>query len=215
MKKFKPFVFALCAVILAGATIMDTVAYMTDTASAVNTFAVGTVDIRLDEAEVDENGNPTGGRTEIGNKYHLAPGHTYVKDPTMTVVKGSEDSYVRILVTINCYKELAAIFGEPFLLEELVEGWDKDVWLATDEIKINTDNNTATYEFRYYKSVKPSADTDLVLDALFDTITVPNNLTGDQLRTIAGLKITAEGHAIQKSGFSDAETAWKAVDKSE
>lgn len=208
MKKMKPLMLALCAVLLVGVTILGTVAYLTDSTSVVNTFTVGQVDIRLDEAVVDENGNPTGGRTEQGNKYHLVPGQTYTKDPTMTIVKGSEESYVRILVTINCYKELAAIFGDPFLPQYFVEGWDSTVWQTTNEIKKDTENNTATYEFRYFESVKPTADSDLTLDALFDTITVPNTLNGDQLKTIAKLEITVEGHAIQKAGFADADAAW-------
>lgn len=214
MKKMKPLMLALCAVLLVGATILGTVAYLTDTSEVVNTFTVGQVDIRLDEAVVDENGKPVGDdRTEEGNKYHLLPGQTYTKDPTMTVVKGSEESYVRILVTINCYEELAAIFGDPFLPQYFVEGWDNTVWLTTNTISRDEANNTATYEFRYFESVKPAADTDLVLDALFDTITVPNELTGAQLATIANLEITVEGHAIQKAGFDTAEAAWTAFSK--
>lgn len=214
MKKMKPLMLALCAVLLVGATILGTVAYLTDTTSVVNTFTVGQVDIRLDEAVVDENGKPVGDdRTEEGNKYHLLPGQTYTKDPTMTVVKGSEESYVRILVTINCYEELAAIFGDPFLPQYFVEGWDNTVWLTTNTISRDEANNTATYEFRYFESVKPAADTDLVLDALFDTITVPDELTGAQLATIADLEITVEGHAIQASGFDTADAAWAAFEK--
>ena len=63
MKRLKPLALALCAVILVVGTILGTVAYLQDTASVVNTFTVGNVHLKLDEAKVDEKGEPTGGRT--------------------------------------------------------------------------------------------------------------------------------------------------------
>lgn len=207
MKKCKPLVLALCAVLLVAATILGTVAYLTDSEGVVNTFTIGQVDLVLDEAVVDANGNPTGGRTEDGNEYHLIPGQTYTKDPTVTVVKGSEESYVRMIVTINCYKELCEIFGDPFLPQYFVEGWDSEVWVTTNEIKVDEDANTGTYEFRYYTTVAGGTES-VTLDALFDTVTVPATMTGAQLKTIADLEINVEAHAIQKSGFETADAAW-------
>lgn len=91
MKNSKPIVLALCAVLLVAATVFGTVAYLTDNAAVVNTFTVGQVKLRLDEAKVDAGGKPTGERTEIGNSYHLIPGVTYTKDPTVTVLGNSEE----------------------------------------------------------------------------------------------------------------------------
>ena len=54
MKRAKPLVLALCAVLLVVGTILGTVAYLQDTASVVNTFTVGNVHLKLDEAVVDE-----------------------------------------------------------------------------------------------------------------------------------------------------------------
>lgn len=213
MRKIKPIAIVLCALLIAAVTIVGTVAYLTDEAEVVNTFTVGNVHLRLDEAEIDANGEPTGNRTEAGNEYHLVPGKTYPKDPTVTVVKGSEESYVRILVTVNCYEELVAIFGEPFLPQYFVSGWDETVWLTTRVIKKDENANTATYEFRYFETVKAEKDKDLTLDALFDTITVPSDMTGEQLATISGLSITIEAHAIQATGFADADEAWEAFSK--
>lgn len=214
MKRSKPLVLALCAVLLVVGTILGTVAYLQDTAEVVNTFTVGNVHLKLDEAVVNEKGEPQGDdRTEAGNAYHLIPGQTYTKDPTVTVLKGSEESYVRMLVTINCYDELASIFGDPFLPQYFVEGWDNTVWVSTEIISKDEDANTATYEFRYFETVEAGNDTDLVLDALFDTVTVPNTMTGDELAKIADLKITVEAHAIQAVGFADADEAWAAFSK--
>ncbi len=207
MKKSKILILSVCAVLLIAVSVLGTIAYLTDSEGVVNTFTVGQVDLVLDEAVVDADGNPTGGRTEEGNAYHLIPGKTYVKDPTVTVVAGSEESYVRMIVTINCYKELCAIFDTPFLPQHFVSGWDNEVWETTGEIKVDETANTGTYEFRYYTPVAGGTD-GVTLDALFDTLTVPSTMTGDQLKSIADLKIDVEAHAIQKSGIDTADVAW-------
>ena len=213
MKRSKPLVLALCAVLLVVGTILGTVAYLQDTASVVNTFTVGNVHLKLDEAVVNEKGEPQGDeRTESGNAYHLLPGETYTKDPTVTVLKGSEESYVRMMLTLNCASELDAIFApNGAVLTEIFKGYDATKWTYVDVTRGN--DNTITYEFRYFDTVKPEKDTDLVLDALFDTVTVPNTMTGEQLATIADLKITVEAHAIQATGFANADEAWTAFSK--
>ena len=212
MKRSKSLVLALCAILLVVGTVLGTVAYLQDTASVVNTFTVGNVHLKLDEAVVDEKGEPTGGRTETGNAYHLLPGETYTKDPTVTVLKGSEESYVRMMLTLNCASELDAIFApNGAVLTEIFKGYDATKWEYVDVTRGN--DNTITYEFRYFETVKPEKDTDLVLDALFDTVTVPNTMTGDQLATIADLEITVEAHAIQATGFANADEAWVAFSK--
>lgn len=213
MKKYRPLVMVLCAVALVAATVLGTLSYLTDSSQIVNTFTVGNVHLKLDEAVVDESGNPTGGRTETGNAYHLLPGQTYTKDPTVTVLAGSDQSYVRMLVTINCYDELTAIFGDPFLPQYYVEGWDNAVWTTTGVIAEDENANTATYEFRYHKTVKPEKDADLVLEALFTAVVVPETMTGAQLDSITGLQITVEAHAIQAVGFNTADEAWAAFSK--
>ena len=212
MKRSKSLVLALCAILLVVGTILGTVAYLQDTASVVNTFTVGNVHLKLDEAVVDEKGEPTGGRTETGNAYHLLPGETYTKDPTVTVLKGSEESYVRMMLTLNCASELDAIFApNGAVLTEIFKGYDATKWTYVDVTRGN--DNTITYEFRYFETVKPEQNDDLVLDALFDTVTVPNTMTGEQLATIADLKITVEAHAIQATGFANADDAWTAFSK--
>lgn len=212
MKRSKPLVLALCAVLLVVGTILGTVAYLQDTAEVVNTFTVGNVHLKLDEAVVNEKGEPTGGRTETGNAYHLIPGETYTKDPTVTVLKGSEESYVRMMLTLNCASELDAIFApDGAVLTEIFKGYDATKWTYVDVTRGN--DNTITYEFRYFETVKPEQNDDLVLDALFDTVTVPNTMTGEQLATIADLEISVEAHAIQAAGFADADEAWAAFSK--
>lgn len=212
MKKSKSIVLAFCALLLVTATIMITIAYLTDSSTVVNTFTIGKVDLTLDEAVVDKDGTPTGERTEKGNNYHLLPGITYTKDPTVTVTKGSEESYVRMLLTLTHSSQLDAIFTPSnTILNEFFNGYDSTTWIYSGETK-DTANNTITYEFRYKDKVK-AVDSDLPLDALFDSITVPGSLTGEQLETIAGLEITVEAHAIQATGFTDSNAAWATFTK--
>lgn len=214
-KTYKSLLCALCAIVLVTVSVVGTLAYLIDEEEVVNTFTVGNVDITLDETDVDENGVPVQGADRVtGNEYHLVPAQTYVKDPTMTVTAGSEPAYVRMLVTITKVAELKEIFGDDFLPENYVTGWDAAKWPCVSM----TDNgdNTATYEFRYYTTADArEATDDLVLEPLFTSFTLPGTVDGEQLQKLAdgeGLKITVEGHAIQASMLADANAAWAAFD---
>lgn len=188
-----------------------------ETETLHNTFTVGQVSLKLDETDVDQNGTPipNAGRV-LGNEYKLIPGKEYIKDPTMTVMSGSETSYVRLLVTITKAKEIKEVFGSNFLPEKYVTGWDKTKWVSTS-IKEN-DNNSITYEFRYYQVVTGYVNgnkQDIVLEPLFNKFTVPGELTSEDLKKIEGFEIKVVGHGIQASGFKSAEEAWNAFDKQE
>lgn len=103
----KALLLTLCAVLLVAATVFTTVAYLKSTDEVVNTFTVGKVKITLDEARVTPDGTPVEGADRVkSNEYHLLPGHTYTKDPTVTVEKGSDKSYIRMKVTFNQAKAL-------------------------------------------------------------------------------------------------------------
>lgn len=211
--KSKVLLLSLCAISLVIATVLGTIAYLTSQDIAVNTFTVGDVSIKLDEADVNPDGTPIEGAERVdGNDYHLIPGQTYTKDPTVTVLKGSENSYIRMLVTINKLSELKSALGDDFLPQDYVTGWDSSIWncVATTD----NDDNTITYEFRYYKTVDAfDADSDIVLESLFDTFTLPGEITKGELATISDLKIVVVANAIQVSGFDNADTAWIAFEE--
>lgn len=209
MKKTKVLLLTLCAVLLVAVSVLGTLAYLTSQDTVVNTFTVGKVHIVLDEAKVTPDGEPVDGADRVKeNNYHLVPGNTYTKDPTITVVKGSEESYVRMLVTINCLKELDAAFApEGADLTTIFNGYDANNWVYETSVR-EEDANTVTYEFRYKGTVKPTANADLFLDALFDSITVPSSFGSGDMKSLADLKITVVGHAIQAAGFADADAAW-------
>ena len=208
--KRKALLLTFCAVLLVVASVLGTIAYLTANDKVTNTFTVGQVAINLDEAKVTEDGKAVTPADRVKeNRYKLLPGHTYTKDPTVTVLKGSESSYIKMTVTFTKAKELDAIFApDGAKLTSIFKGYDGDKWTAKGNTK-NTTANTRTYEF-WYKEAVVAPTTDVKLDALFDSITVPNDITGKQLATIQGMTITVNAYAIQADGFETAKDAWAA-----
>lgn len=135
----------------------------------------------------------------------------------MTVVKGSEESYVRMLVTINkTQATLDEVFGVGFLPQNYVEGWDSSVWPCVG-VAEDSANTSITYEFRYNGTVNAvNAADDIVLKPLFTKFVLPGTVDNEGLKTlnaeIGGFVITVEGHAIQTASFADEAAAWAAFD---
>lgn len=225
---------ALAVVAIGGATL----AYFTDTDEAKNTFTVGNVEIKLDETNVDA---PQGDRVQE-NSYKLIPGVSYVKDPTVTVLEGSEDCYVRMKVTLNNASKIIAMCTDPEFAEDGPTGvedafplirmitfveknaakWDgiiPDNMVDTEEMLANAKYcvydkkaDTITYTF-YYNDVVSAADADAVLETLFDEIEVPTWVTGEQLAALKDFQINVVAEAIQTSdNFANADEAWAAFD---
>lgn len=212
MKTTRKVVLTLvCAILLVAATIMGTMAYLTSTDKVENTFTVGKVAIKLDEAKANADGTLFDqGQTRVNaNTYKLLPGHTYAKDPMVTVLKDSESSYIKMTVTFSMAKELDAIFAPTGAdLTSIFGGYNSSNWIAKDVTK-DAAANTRTYEF-WYKEAVAAPDADVPLDALFDSITVPGTITNTQLAAIEGMTITVNAYAIQADGFANAEAAWAA-----
>lgn len=208
MKKMLMAVVAVVLIVVI--SVSATFAYLTDKEDVLNTFTIGDIEIKLDEVKVDpETGKKTDDpRTEDGNSnVKIIPGRTIDKDPTVTVLEGSEPCYVRMKVTISKIAELKAIFGDDFLPQNYVAGWDSAVWVSTKTVDIA--DNAATYEFRY-NGIVDAREGDVVLDALFDTFTLPGDeVNNTQLATLDGLKITVVAEAMQAEGFEGNEAdAW-------
>ena len=110
MKK-KIMALCICVAMLAIALIGGTLAYFTDKEEKTNVFAVGDIDIELNEeaAVLDKNGDVIDGRTtqdENGASYtNLMPTNQIVKKHTV-VNTGSNAAYVRVTVDINNAYEL-------------------------------------------------------------------------------------------------------------
>lgn len=208
--KSKALILTLCAVLLVAASMLGTMAYLTDNKTVTNTFTVGQVKIKLDEAQVTPDGKPVADAARVAeNSYKLIPGHTYNKDPMVTVLKDSEASYIKMTVTFSNAKELDTIFAPNGAdMTKIFNGYDNTSWIYKGNTKDET-KNTRTYEF-WYKEAVGAPTADVALDALFDSITVPGTITNEQLATIEGMTITVNAYAIQADGFADAEAAWAA-----
>lgn len=209
MKK-KILVACLCVALAVLTIAGTTLAYLTSKDTVTNTFTVGNVSIKLDEAKANPDGSLVEGAARVkANGYKLIPGHTYNKDPMVTVLSGSESSYIKMTVTFTKAAELDAIFAPTGAdMTSIFNGYDSTNW----NYKGNTENataNTRTYEF-WYKEAVAAPTTDVALDALFDSITVPGTITSTQLETIKGMTITVNAYAIQADGFANAEAAWAA-----
>ena len=213
MKKFKALLVVACALLLVAASVFGTMAYLTSTDTVTNTFTVGKVNIKLDEASVNTDGSLVEGAARVkANSYKLLPGHTYHKDPTVTVEAGSEDSYVRMKVEVKNIDQLKAVFTDAsyygtngvFLLQKLVGDWDNAKW-ASVGYEQSADGKTGTYEFRYYQKTGPAT-----LEPLFTTITIPGSVDAAGLEKLGNVQIKITGEAIQADGFTDANAAWNA-----
>lgn len=206
--KRKALLLSLCAVLLVVASVMGTMAYLTSTDEVKNTFTVGSVSIKLDEAKANTDGTLVAGADRVkANEYKLLPGHTYNKDPMVTVLDGSEESYIKMTVTFSKAGALDAIFAPTGAeLTSIFNGYNAGNWIYKGNTKTG---DTRTYEFWYKETVAaPKGEGDVALDALFDSITVPGTITKEQLATIEGMTITVNAYAIQADGFNDAAEAW-------
>lgn len=210
--KSKALLLTLCAVLLVTASVLGTMAFLTSDDEVVNTFSVGSVAIKLDEAKANADGTLVEGAERVkANSYKLLPGHTYNKDPMITVLNGSEPSYIKMTVTFSKANELDAIFAPTGAdMTSIFDGYNATCWIAKGNTK-DTATNTRTYEF-WYKETVAAPNGDVALDALFDKIIVPGFITNEQLATIEGMTITVNACAIQADGFANAEAAWAAFE---
>lgn len=159
MTKRKLLLVALSLCMVAILAMGGTLAYLTDTEDATNTFTVGNVDITLTEEAWTEEG---GGEDQGEDAY---PGEPLPKDPTVTNV-GSNPCFVRVSVTgldqfVKKYGEGAMI---DYRTNYVVGGLGAD-WVE------HTDG------YFYYTKVLPVGE---ATSALFDSIVVPVELTNEE-----------------------------------
>ena len=223
----KALLLTLCAVLLVTASVLGTMAYLTSTDEVKNTFTVGQVMITLDEAAVNadgtlkykEDGTTLADRVK-GNEYHLLPGHTYTKDPTIHVDAASEDCFIRAKVTLTNAREWITIATKyaDNKVENIIKGTNDNIWWVSQPA-VDETANTVTYTFVYKneshtdelgKRIWTSTDSkDLVL---FNEIAIPGGLTNEELKGVGSSKITVVAEAIQADGFETEAAAWAAFD---
>ena len=218
MKKAKKILaLLLCAVLLIGASVAGTLAYLTfQTNEVTNTFTIGKVDLGdqynsgLDEADVNEYGEKlyvSGGslvtEAELAdgearvlaprvkeNGYKLIPGHSYTKDPQIHILKGSEPCYLFVKVE-NGIKDIED--GTTIAAQMATNGWQQ---LTVD----STDIENVFYQEDPVDARDAQTDVDV-----FGSFTLKNdaNVAGYE-----NAEITIVAYAIQADGFNSAAEAW-------
>ena len=206
----------LAAMLLLGVTIGGTVAWlMNQTEPVVNTFVAGNISIKLEEHVLDVN---TGkwqspeAFTASGNQNILAvPGRVIQKDPTVTVLKGSEKCYVRVFVKISWPQEADSQFAQ----------FEYSAWFDFDDdwsIRRIFDGSYATngkyvgydiYELRY-SGVVDATGANVELPVLH-SMTVPGDLDNDAIAALNTSAMTLVAQAVQAETFADADAAFAAA----
>ena len=191
--RIKPLLTLCCALLLVAAGVFGTLAYLTGTDTVNNTFTVGNVKITLDEAKVTTDGTPVEGADRVkANEYHLLPGHTYTKDPTVTVKANSEACWLFVKVTESTDLK-------DFITYAIAEGWT--ALPGVDGV--------------YYREVPASAADQTFSVLAGDAVTVKSDVTRTMLETAKtdAPTLTFKAYAIQKDHFATADAAWAEVSK--
>ncbi len=184
----KVLLLMLCVVLLAVSSVIGTMAYLTSSDSVTNTFTVGKVKITLDEAEVNTDGTyvqDVNQRVET-NEYHLLPGYTYIKDPTIHVDKDSEDCWLFVKVV----DALADIQDKVTVADQMT---------ANDWSLVSGTTNIYAY------ARKASAGEDVIV---FQSFKIKGDVDNATLAAYEDKEITVTAYAVQADGLGDAVTAW-------
>lgn len=190
--------FALVAAMSIGSTISWLSA---QTSTVVNTFAGGAISVTLDEAKVDEDGKKIDGEERVGeNSYEYAPGVTLDKDPTVTVLKESEDCYVFLLVKDELTPCTDSDGNSCFTVNYDTENWKK----AADKDDGLKENETL---YMYSEAVEES-DSDTKLDPIFTEVKVSENITASVIKELGEKTVEVTAYAVQTAEL-DEETAAK------
>lgn len=195
-KTSKALLLGLCAVLLVAASILGTMAYLTDNATVKNSFTLGKVEITLTEAKVDEKGQADNSVSRVvENSYKLVPGLTYDKDPTIYVKDNSEDSYLFVKVEDG----IKTLENEGNTVEDQMvtsNKWKKVE--GTSNVYVYTNGGDDPY------SVTASVGKDGI--KVFEHFTVRNTATKQDLIDNKDNKIIITAYAVQANGWDGTYT---------
>lgn len=192
------FVLSMVAVVLTCCiAVVGTLAYLHDeTGTITNTFTVGNVQIKLEEAKLADNKVDLGEGvvSEGGNQeYKIYPGQVVnTKDGIVTVLKDSEVCWVFVKVEINA--------GEVIDSVAINQDWSTVVETGTN------------YKVYAYKQKVGTAGQvlaqDTALTRVIDTVTIKNTVSNETSFEGVNIKLTA--YAVQADNLATAQAAWTA-----
>ena len=201
-------------VLVAVASVLGTMAYLTSTAKVENTFTMGDVKIKLDETDVN---NPKGDRV-TENDYEVYPGAVVTKDPIVHNV-GANGAYIRATVNVSDWMNLVGAYYPDFketfpnegyraalnlLVGDLGEGWSVVDVEAGNVFTIGQFD--AKFILKYDGVLESGRDTT----AMFQTVTIPAGIDNANAASFNSVKVEAQ--AMQANGFDTWEAAFAAFD---
>ncbi len=152
----------------------------TKTASVVNTFTNGDINITLTET--------------TGETYKMVPGNTITKDPKVTVEKGSEACWLFVKVEESDNAEFSK-----FMTYEIADGWkelDSETGVYYREVK-EAETAAADAVFYVLKDNKVTVKNTVTKGEL-------SKLTDENYPTL-----TFTAYAVQRANFETAAAAWE------
>lgn len=187
MRKTKKFLVLMLSIAIISVTaVLPTVSWLqSKSEKVVNTFEGGKISVILDEAPVDENGREISGDRVLQNSYKYVAGTVLDKDPTPTVVKGSEECYVFLYVE-NGLNDL-------FSVNTNTQDWK----LAA------SNGGNSLYVFNSKIDASDSNE-DVVLTPIFTKVTVSTELTADDIQTLGQKMLNVTAYAVQTESLTSA-----------
>ena len=184
----------LSLVLIVCGIVSGTVAYiMARTAPVTNIFTYGDINITLTETDTGD-----GDDDPNTNEYNMSPGCVISKDPKITVMSGSEDSWLFVKL------ERSANF------DDFMEYTVADGWTALEGA-----------EGVYYRQVDRSTADTVYYVISGNTVTVKNSVTKEMLNSLDkdGVKnyptLTLTAYAVQRdadiAAIDSAAKAWALV----
>lgn len=191
MKKTKKvLILGLCAVLLVAASVLGTMAYLTDTKSVTNTFTVGNVAITLDEANVNPDGTKKDESRVATNTYKLMPGHEYLKDPTVHVTAGSEDCFLFVKVKNGISGIETTDAGDKISAQMAAKNWKAVT--GVENVYVYTEDATNGMPTAVQAGDNKVVFEKFIIDGDVDSAKFENN--------VGNIVVTA--YAIQADGFA-------------
>lgn len=229
MKKTKVLLTLACAILLVAASVMGTLAWLTDASAVKNTFTVGNIHFDeddglhgLDEAKVNLNGEPVNNQGTVvekdeaprvvENTYKLVPGHEYTKDPIIHVAAGSEDCYLFVKVTneIADIEDKSTTDDKKTIAEQMDElGWkqvEDDNGNPIPGVYMLKESDNGEW-IKKVVTTTATANTDVTVFNYFK-LADDANVSGYE-----GKSIKVIAYAVQVDGFEDASAyeIWNSV----
>jgi len=216
--KNKALMLVLSMALIVVASVFTTLAYFTAQDTVTNTFTVGDIEITLDETKVTPDGKvDTTVSTRVKeNEYHLLPGHSYIKDPTIHVTAGNEDCYLYVEITNNLTNTtLEAAYEVGTVGDEGYKNYGK----ISDQLKANGWKVLAGNVY-YYVGTDTANDNGVIVTkesardyVVFNGFKIQGTgVTATDLAAVESDKaITVKAYAIQADGFASASAAWEAA----